>query len=565
MKDIGEYKQCPYCGFYADSPQIAPYLPIRTVVVNRYLIGKLIEYNGDGATYMGWDLARKKAVNVREFLPDAIATRNEGELKLSIMTGCEITFRDCYQSFLELWRKLVRLNGLSALICAVDVVEDYGTAYAIYEFTEGIPLREYLLETNTGYISWDKARQLFMPVLSTLGSLHSSGIIHRGISPTTLIVGVDGKVRISGFSIWQARTASGDLTAQLFNGYAAIEQFGFEGQQGAWTDIYAFAAVLYRALIGSDPIDAKSRSINDRLMVPGKFAEQLPAYVINGLINALQIIPEDRTRTVEQLRAELSASPTAAVAGEVFESTGKLSTRQPTQTGIEAQAAKRKAEAEKLAIEKKKRNTIILKTCGISLAAGLLIFLILSFTVFKDAIWGGSDDNLTESTSQVQTTVAEQFYTVPEFTGQPYSRFSGQAVWTQRFELIVTYEFSDTVESGVIISQSVAANTEVIKGTRIELVVSKGVEQITMIEVVGMTYETAGKTLTDLGFECVVSEEDNDGTHQPGIIISANLEVGKAYPKGTNVYIRIWGEAATEAAADAQEDDDDNGGIFDLF
>jgi serine/threonine-protein kinase len=210
MKDIGDYKQCPYCGYHTDSPQIAPYLPIRTVIVNKYLVGKLIEYNGDGATYMGWDLARKKAVNIREFLPDAIATRKEGETNISIMTGCEITFRDCYQSFLELWRKLVRLNGLSALISVVDVVEDLGTAYAVYEYTEGITLREYLLKTNTGYISWDKARA-FMQFFQhwarfTIG--HNS----RGISPTTLIVVLtEGPISASA-SAGQNATR---LTAQL--------------------------------------------------------------------------------------------------------------------------------------------------------------------------------------------------------------------------------------------------------------------------------------------------------------------------------------------------------------
>ena len=156
---------------------------------------------------------------------------------------------------------------------------------------------------------------MFMPALSALGTLHSAGIIHRGLSPQTILVTPDGKLKISGFSIWQARTARGDLNPELFPGYAAIEQYGFEGQQGAWTDIYAFAAVLYRALIGTDPIIATTRVTNDRLMIPSKFAEQLPAYVINALINALQILPEDRTRSVEQFRAELSASPTAAYAG----------------------------------------------------------------------------------------------------------------------------------------------------------------------------------------------------------------------------------------------------------
>ena len=54
MKDIGTEKQCPYCGFHADSKQIEPYLPIRTVLGNRYLVGKLLEYNGDGATSVSY-------------------------------------------------------------------------------------------------------------------------------------------------------------------------------------------------------------------------------------------------------------------------------------------------------------------------------------------------------------------------------------------------------------------------------------------------------------------------------------------------------------------------------
>ena len=73
MREIGDENQCPYCGFHADSPQLAPYLPLRTVVAERYLAGKLLDYNGDGATYMGWDLEMNAPVTIREFLPDSIA------------------------------------------------------------------------------------------------------------------------------------------------------------------------------------------------------------------------------------------------------------------------------------------------------------------------------------------------------------------------------------------------------------------------------------------------------------------------------------------------------------
>ena len=211
MKPIGDAKQCPYCGYHADSPQLSPYLPIRSVVANRYLVGKVLEFNGDGVTYAGWDMTERIAVKVREFLPDAICSRENGETQVRVMQGCERAYTDCYQSFLELWRKLMRLMGLSALISVTDVVEDNGTAYAIYEYTDAVPLRKYLLSTSTGYIPWERARQMFMPALSALGTLHSAGIIHRGLSPQTILVTPDGKLKISGFSIWQARTARGDL------------------------------------------------------------------------------------------------------------------------------------------------------------------------------------------------------------------------------------------------------------------------------------------------------------------------------------------------------------------
>ena len=286
MKPIGDAKQCPYCGYHADSPQLSPYLPIRSVVANRYLVGKVLEFNGDGVTYAGWDMTERIAVKVREFLPDAICSRENGETQVRVMQGCERAYTDCYQSFLELWRKLMRLMGLSALISVTDVVEDNGTAYAIYEYTDAVPLRKYLLSTSTGYIPWERARQMFMPALSALGTLHSAGIIHRGLSPQTILVTPDGKLKISGFSIWQARTARGDLNPELFPGYAAIEQYGFEGQQGAWTDIYAFAAGSLpdfvqkweKPLERADILLNSSHSDDDQLF----FAGLLPYYASRG-------------------------------------------------------------------------------------------------------------------------------------------------------------------------------------------------------------------------------------------------------------------------------------------
>lgn len=529
MREIGDENQCPYCGFHADSPQLAPYLPLRTVVAERYLAGKLLDYNGDGATYMGRDLEMNAPVTIREFLPDSIAERRE-DLTLVPMAGCEITYRDCYQSFLELWRKLARMRGLSALILVFDIVEDHGTAYAISEYMEGVSLREYLLRSPSGYLSWEQARILFMPVLSTLGTLHSAGIIHRGISPTTLIVGKNGKMRITGFSIWQARTARGDLTAQLFPGYAAIEQYGFEGQQGPWTDIYAFSAVLYRTLIGSTPLEATSRVTNDRLMVPGKFAEQLPAYVINALMNGLQILPEDRTRTVDQLRAELSAAPGTSTAAIAYAGKEDAPYQEPVPSG-----RKKSASGSKTAL-----------IAGLaSIAACLVIFAVLSLTVWREDIGmfftGGAS---TQASSN-----APELVKVPDFRGLNYNNIKSNTDYTNAFFFETEYQDSDTQGKDVVLSQNIAYGTEVPKGSTIKLVLSSGNEEITLPDFKGQNYATVKLKLEEMGFQCRAIVEKNDDSERAGKVAEMLTTPEKGYKKGTVIYVKVWGEVETKEAS----------------
>lgn len=529
MREIGDENQCPYCGFHADSPQLAPYLPLRTVVAERYLAGKLLDYNGDGATYMGWDLEMNAPVTIREFLPDSIAERRE-DLTLVPMAGCEITYRDCYQSFLELWHKLARMRGLSALILVFDIVEDHGTAYAISEYMEGVSLREYLLRSPSGYLSWEQARILFMPVLSTLGTLHSAGIIHRGISPTTLIVGKNGKMRITGFSIWQARTARGDLTAQLFPGYAAIEQYGFEGQQGPWTDIYAFSAVLYRTLIGSTPLEATSRVTNDRLMVPGKFAEQLPAYVINALMNGLQILPEDRTRTVDQLRAELSAAPGTSTAAIAYAGKEDAPYQEPVPSG-----RKKSGSGSKTAL-----------IAGLaSIAACLVIFAVLSLTVWREDIGmfftGGAS---TQASSN-----APELVKVPDFRGLNYNNIKSNMDYTNAFFFETEYQDSDTQGKDVVLSQNIAYGTEVPKGSTIKLVLSSGNEEITLPDFKGQNYATVKLKLEEMGFQCRAIVEKNDDSERAGKVAEMLTTPEKGYKKGTVIYVKVWGEVETKEAS----------------
>lgn len=575
MREIGDAKQCPHCRFITSSPQLPPFLPHRTIVGGRYLLGNVVTANGDGATYISFDLERRAVVTVREFLPDTLITRTPESSVLNVKPGKEKLYASCLTEFLDMWRKLARMRGLSALVLVIDIVEENNTAYAVCEHVPGtVSLRDYLLSGTTGYMSWEEARMMFMPVLSTLSTLHSAGIIHRGISPNTLFVTPDRKIRIGGFSIPECRNVNSGIAAEIFAGYAPVEQFGVQAPSGPWTDIYAFAAVLYRALIGSTPIDSTVRMNSDRMMIPAKFAEQIPAYVINALINALQIMPEDRTKTVDQFRAELSASPTDAMAADYERqvvnrqvaasnaprrpATQNSNVRTPVQnapartpaakpgTSTGTSPAKRPAK-KSAAAQAAENKRLALISGGIAAAVAIIIFIILCFTVLKDDIGFGSGSDTPTTTSAAK---ADETVEVPNFVGRTYDSISSQKTYRDNFEFEVTEEYNAEVKKGYVISQDVAAESSVTKGSKIKLVVSLGVEQITMINVVGNTYEEAEAKLTAAGFKCEKIDKTNNGSNTSGTVASANLQADKQYDKGTVVKLQVWKDPENTTAAE---------------
>ena len=297
---------CPRCKKNIAVRQDAPLLPLKSIIAERYCVAKAMKRNGEGVTYAAYDLKLDKAVSVREFFPESIASRSYDELTVVPAAGSESDYSGCRASFIELWTKLMRLKGLSALIGVTDVFQANSTAYAVYEESELVNLNGYLNNTADGYMPWEKARILFLPVLSTLGTLHTSGVLHRGINPRSFVFAKDGKLKLTDFCTEQARTILSDIEPELFNGYTPLEQYSANGNIGAWSDIYSFCAVIYRTLVGKDPIDSKTRAQEDKLMIPAKFAELIPSYVINALINGMQLDPENRTRNIEQLRSNLS-------------------------------------------------------------------------------------------------------------------------------------------------------------------------------------------------------------------------------------------------------------------
>ena len=208
MQPISEFSDnCYHCGYPVTGQNPAGYLPVRTRLGERYVVGRALEKRSDAIVYIGYDKTEKNTVLIREFFPEGLAQRLS--LQVVAVEGKETAFDGCYEQFRKQSRTIARLREVPAMIPIYDMFEANGTMYTVSDHAEGVPFRRYL-ETMGGHMQWSAARPLFIPLLSSLISVHAAGLCHLGISPDSILVDSDNRLRLDGWQIADVRTAGGD-------------------------------------------------------------------------------------------------------------------------------------------------------------------------------------------------------------------------------------------------------------------------------------------------------------------------------------------------------------------
>jgi serine/threonine-protein kinase len=138
-----------------------------------------------------------------------------------------------------------------------DQGSDQGLVYLVMELVRGRTLRDLL--TARGRLTVAEAFAVLEPVLAGLTAAHRAGIVHRDIKPENVLIGVDGVVKVADFGL--ARAVAGNGTAQPSQtggvligtvAYLSPEQLE-RGRADARSDIYAAGIVLYEMLTGHPP------------------------------------------------------------------------------------------------------------------------------------------------------------------------------------------------------------------------------------------------------------------------------------------------------------------------
>ncbi|MGH8809090.1 MAG: serine/threonine protein kinase, partial [Noviherbaspirillum sp.] len=289
-------------------------LPIGTRLGEFEIIG-LIGEGGFGIVYLAYDHSLDRRVALKEYMPSGIASRSSALCVTVNSPHYADTFTAGLRSFVNESRLLAQFDSPS-LVKVYRFWEANGTAYMVMPYYEGITLKQAFKQgrivPNEEWI-----RSFLANLLDAVETIHRVQCFHRDIAPDNILVLKNGRPLLLDFGA--ARRVIGDLThgptVILKPGYAPIEQYADipDLRQGAWTDVYALAAVLYFLITGKAPTPSVARIVSDN-MVPardagsGRYSEAFLATVDH----ALAVKPEHRIQSVAELRYALDIDDTTA-------------------------------------------------------------------------------------------------------------------------------------------------------------------------------------------------------------------------------------------------------------
>ena len=228
-----------------------------------YKISKVLGHGGFGITYLAWDTNLEKNVAIKEYLPVEFAVRM-GDVSVKPRSSAdEEDYKWGLDRFLKEAQTLAVFRHPS-IVAVYRFFEEHGTAYMVMEYEDGEAFSS-VMRRKRGKFTEAELTALLMPLLDGLAAVHKSGYLHRDIKPGNIYIRENGSPVLLDFGA--ARHAIGkksqSLTSIVTPGYAPMEQYFADGNQGPWTDIYAMAGILYQAITGSVPAEAPARIKND--------------------------------------------------------------------------------------------------------------------------------------------------------------------------------------------------------------------------------------------------------------------------------------------------------------
>ncbi len=242
--------------------------------------------------------------------------------------------------FLREAQAMARLNHPNVVgVYDAGTLED-GTLFIAMEHVQGRTLREWQKQRP-----WREVLERYLAAGRGVAAAHAAGLTHHDFKPDNVLVGEDGRARVTDFGLARLEPGARTLkspTPELLPQWAASEvalaltspsgpwmgtpaymaEEQFQGQRGdARSDLYAFCVALYEALYGHLPFTGSTVAELREAKRAGKVAlpqnTPVPAWVGRAVLRGLHCDPARRPSSMGELLAALEDDPEARRRGRV--------------------------------------------------------------------------------------------------------------------------------------------------------------------------------------------------------------------------------------------------------
>ena len=420
------------------------------------------------------------------------------------------------------------------IVSVYDVGKDGNLYYIVMELIQGKTLKEIIVEEG-GPLPWKWSINIAIQIASALEVAHKNNIVHRDIKPHNIIITEDGVAKVTDFGI--AKAVSNSTITAFGTTIGSVHYFSPEHAKGGYTDsksdLYSLGVVMYEMLTGRVPFDADTpvsvalKHMQEEPKPPKELNEKIPQAVNDIILKAMRkdvnLRYQNATTMLNDLRKALKDPDGDFVDNQEYEE--DMPTKKISIKDIEEEAAK--VEEEKGKGKKKKENKFIgfiKKHKKLSIFIGLVLLFILSLggTVLYSNLTNPKEvllPNLVGISEEDAKQTTDELGLVLEVSAREYNS-----------------EYAE----GYIISQDplYSDNYNVKMGSTITVVVSQGIEEAVVPDVVGKSREEAIKLIEEANLKYEIVEEESKKI-EAGYVVSQEVDPNTTVTAGDTIVIHV--------------------------
>ncbi len=415
------------------------------------------------------------------------------------------------------------------VVSIYDVGQEDETHYIVMEYVEGSNLNEIIAERAP--LQTEEAVRIAMQICDALEHAHYNQIIHRDIKPHNILIGKNGRVKVTDFGIARAVTSS--TITQAGSVVGSVHYFSPEHAKGVSTgeksDLYSLGIVLYQMLtgklpfLGESPISVALKHLQERFEEPRVVNPHIPQSLENIILRSMRKNPGERYGSAVDMLRDLESCLDAGRLNETklhfhddMEDTrvmpairgGAIYDAPAERTTVEQESyASRQPQEGQARTQGKRWIKPVVMIGGTLLVLGLLFFGLRMFL------------------SDLDTSEVDVPYVVGKTLTQARSELEAAGL---KVEDPIIYEASEKPKEEVI--QQSKQNMIVKTGTYLRLYVSSGPQMEEMQNYVDQKYSDVRDNLLTLGLTADQIKSEEVFSDKPaGTILSQSPVAGEQF------------------------------------